>query len=114
MFVDRNGNGRVTGVYFLAQHEGQEELPDDHADVVAYNNPPPVMVTAAQIIRALDESNLLVDVDAAVALADPMTQRLWARSANFARNDPMLLAIATALGKTSEELDDLFRLAATK
>lgn len=35
MFVDRQ-NGVVTAVYALSQHAGQEELPDGHPDLVAY------------------------------------------------------------------------------
>ena len=35
MFVDRQ-NGVVTATYNVAQYEGQEELPDGHADLVAY------------------------------------------------------------------------------
>lgn len=35
MFVDRT-DGVVTGVYNVAQREGQEELPADHPDLVAF------------------------------------------------------------------------------
>jgi len=63
--------------------------------------------TAAGIIRALHARGLLDQVDAAVAQADALTQRLWARTSIFHRSDPLLLAIADTLGMT-DQLDALF------
>lgn len=115
MFVDRDENGKVIGVYALSQRDGQEELLDDHADIEAFHaDPVPQQVSAGQMLQALNELGLLATVDAAVAQADAFAQRLWARAPNFPRNDPMVIAIGTAIGKTSQELDDLFRLAGTK
>lgn len=118
MFIDRDDGGKVTAWYRVPQREGQEETADDHPDLAAYNerltNPVPAQVSAGQLIKALGELGLLVAVDAAVAQADAMTQRLWARAAFFPRNDPVVVATGGALGKTSAELDDIFRLAATK
>jgi hypothetical protein len=42
-----------------------------------------------------------------------LTQRLWARAPIFPRNDPLLLAVAQALGKTEADLDNIFRLASS-
>jgi hypothetical protein len=56
----------------------------------------------------------LAGVDAAVAQADSLTQRQWARAVIFMRNDPLILAIAQSIGKTSADLDNIFRLAAIK
>lgn len=39
---------------------------------------------------------------------------LWARASRFPRNDAMVIATGTAIGKSSGDLDTLFRLAATK
>lgn len=117
MFVDRT-NGVVTGAYPAQQYEGQEEVAADHADVIAFldaqANAVPGQVSAGQLVQALAELDLLDAVDSAVEQADAMTQRLWARAAFFPRNDPMVIAIAEAVVRTSEQMDDLFRLAATK
>ncbi|MBX3498762.1 MAG: hypothetical protein KF889_04905 [Alphaproteobacteria bacterium] len=75
--------------------------------------PVPASVSAGQLIRALDQVDLLDTVDAAVAQADSLTQRLWARAAIFERSDPLIVGMAAAIGQTTEQLDDLFRLAAT-
>lgn len=38
MFVGRNEDGSIHTVWSIRQWEGQEELADDHADVVAFLN----------------------------------------------------------------------------
>jgi hypothetical protein len=63
--------------------------------------------------RALNGLGLLAAVDAAVAQADPLTQRLWARAPFFPRSDTLVFGIAQALGKTETDLDNIFRLAAS-
>ena len=40
MFIGRN-DGVIFGLWTVQQFEGQEELPDDHPDVIAFLNPPP-------------------------------------------------------------------------
>ena len=109
--------GRVVGV-FASQQEGsaEEELPDDHPDVLAYLNPPPATpesVTAAQLIRALDQMGLLGAVEAAAAQAGGLTLKLWNRAPNFHRDDPLIAGVAAAINKTSADVDELFILAAT-
>jgi hypothetical protein len=74
----------------------------------------PQEVSSGQIIKALAELGWLDAVDAAVAQAGPLEQRLWARASRFPRDDAMVNAIGAAIGKTSQELDDMFRLAAAK
>lgn len=72
--------------------------------------PPPIPQTASSgdFIKALYELDWLTDVDAAVAQADPLSRRLWERASIFERQNSMLIAVATAIGKTSEDLDALF------
>jgi hypothetical protein len=113
-YVDRN-SGAITGVYACQQYQGQEEVADDAADVAAFltKKPPAQLATAGQLIRALSQLGLLTAVDAAVAQADALTQRLWARAPEFPRNDPMVSAIAQAIGKTQADLDNVFALAVT-
>jgi hypothetical protein len=117
MFIDRDTNGKITGLYGCAQFPEQEQLADNDPQIAAYQqaiaDPVPAQVTAGQLIRALDKLGLLAAVDAAVALADPLTQRLWARAPIFPRNDPLVLAVAQGLGKTPADIDNIFQLAAS-
>jgi len=124
MFVDRDNDGHITALYAARQRDGQEELSATASDLLAFlsatllgsvaslSNSVPESVGAGQFIRALDNVGLLGQVDAAVVQADALTQRLWARASVFPRNDPMIAAVAQALGKSSTELDNIFRLAA--
>lgn len=73
----------------------------------------PEQVTAAQIIRALDHEGLLSGVKAAVTQAGGLTLELWNHAPFFHRGDPLIAGIAAALGKSEDEVDELFRLAAT-
>lgn len=36
MFVSRRDDGAIYGMWTVRQHAGQEELPEDHPDVVAF------------------------------------------------------------------------------
>lgn len=75
--------------------------------------PPPEAVTPLQMRRALLQQGLLDDV-AAFVEASPLETRLaWEYAVEIRRDDAMLNEAASALGKTSAEVDDLFRLAAT-
>lgn len=76
-------------------------------------NPVPTVVAAGSMIRALSQLGKIAVVDEAVSKADPLSQRLWARAASFPRSDPQVVAIATAIGMSSADLDALYRLAAT-
>ena len=112
-------DGAITSAHEWVQPGYAEEALDDAvaADLIAFlepaEHPVPPKVSAGQLIRALAQLDLLDAVDTAVAGADPLTQRLWARAAFFPRHDPMIEAMAAAVGKTSDELDDVFRLAAS-
>jgi len=80
-------------------------------ELLPKNAPVPAFITAGQLIRELVERGLLDAVDAAVAKADTLTQRLWARAAIFERRDHMVVGIAIALGRDMIWLDDFFRAA---
>lgn len=73
----------------------------------------PTSVTARQFRLALNQLSLRSAIDAAVAAADQNTKDTWEYSNVFERDNPMLLAMATALGKTTEEIDAVFILAST-
>jgi hypothetical protein len=72
--------------------------------------PPPVpdVVSRFQAKAALSAAGLLPAVEAALADADPLAQLAWAEAIEFRRQSPTILALATALGLTDAQLDDLF------
>jgi hypothetical protein len=114
-YAHRREDGSVASIHEELQPDYAEEAIDSASPELALFFAPriPQEVTAAQLIRALDQLGDLAAVDAAVAGADALTQRLWARSGFFVRTDPLLNGIGQALGKSAADLDNLFRLAAT-
>jgi hypothetical protein len=88
----------------------------------ARDNPPPpepepnavpASVTPLQARRALRQAGLLAAVEAAVAQADDDTQDAWQYALSIERSNPIIAALAAQLDMTDEQIDDLFRLAAT-
>lgn len=80
--------------------------------------PVPQSVTRRQARQALLLAGLLGNVQPAIDAIPDATQRgmaqiEWDDSQEFQRNRPILIALATALGLSSEDLDNLFRTAAT-
>lgn len=75
--------------------------------------PPPVLlVPNAAFKRALDDAGLLAATRAAVMAAGGLTLELWYSAPAIVRTDPMVAAIAAALGKTDAEVDAIFAAAA--
>jgi hypothetical protein len=73
----------------------------------------PIVVGAASLRRALAAKVWLVPVRAAVAGADPLTQELWTAANMFPIDDPMVGAVAAAIGKTPDDVIAVFQLAET-
>lgn len=73
--------------------------------------PPVVVVTPWQIRKALNAIGLRAAVEAAVSVADQTTKDAWEFAQEFRRDNPLIAAVATALGKTEAEIDALFALA---
>ena len=92
-------------VEFLKTH------PDPGFDDIVGRPLVPEEVPAGGFYVALIRMKWKAAVDAAIAQADEESQVLYAKATHFRRSDPRLLAIATAIGKTELELDDLFILA---
>lgn len=78
----------------------------------------PAEITRAQTIAAL----ILAGKDGLVqpaidAIEDPVQRKLaqndWDNRLTFQRSNPTLIALATAIGMTSEQLDQMFTLGAT-
>lgn len=71
----------------------------------------PESVTPRQIRWALNASGLRATVEGAVANADQDTRDAWEFSNEIRRDNPLLNSLAAAMGMTSAQLDDLFKLA---
>jgi|GEM_PF-5144690 len=78
----------------------------------AVPEPVPQSVTPLQLVRALRQAGLKAAFDAALD-ANTEAKEDFALAREIERNDPLVASIATALGKSSGEVDDIFRLAAT-
>lgn len=83
--------------------------------------PPPAptvtSVTPRQAKLALLSAGLLDDVEAAIdAIADPATKRAaqieWEYAQEIKRDWPLLVQLATSMGMTESDLDELFTQAA--
>lgn len=96
-----------------------EFLADEAACVAATGNgikaPVPDTVTAPQARIALLRAGLLSTVQAMVAQAGANSELaiFWEYSVTYGRQHPLLLAMAAGLGLTSDQVDDLFRAAAS-
>lgn len=75
--------------------------------------PVPESVTPRQIRWALNASGLRATVEGAVTSADQDTRDAWEFSNEVRRDNPLLTGLASALGMSTSQLDDLFRLAAS-
>lgn len=90
----------------------------EFGSIAAYVAPPPEIpqvVSRFQAKAALDGWQLLDEVEALMADSNtPMIARLaWQEALEFRRDSPTVLAMATSLGLTSEQLDQLFITAAS-
>ena len=117
MFIERDEQGKIKGVY-RAKQDGyaEEELADDHPEVVAYLNPAPKVpqvVTMRQARLALHASGLLDAVNAAITQAGGAAAIEWEYAQELRRDHPLATSLTPALGITSEQLDALFTQAAT-
>lgn len=110
-------NGTINADYANCQPGfAEEELPDDHPDVVAYFNPAPAIpdrVTARQFKLQLLADGLLDPVEAWIASQDRAIQVAYANSGTFVRDEPMLQAGFSGLGLTEEQGDAFFLAAAS-
>lgn len=70
-------------------------------------------VTPLQIRRALLAQGLLDEVQAFVEASDLETRMAWEYAVQIDRSNALIAAAADAIGATAEDVDGLFRLAAT-
>ena len=69
-------------------------------------------VSRFQAMAALLNAGLLSQVNAALADAGPLAQLAWAEATEFRRNSTTISGLASGLGLTDTQVDDLFRAAA--
>jgi hypothetical protein len=118
-YVERR-DGKVTGLYANPQPGYAEEfLADDHAEAIAFRNPPPPVpqtVSMAQARLALIGAGLFSAIDAGLkALPEPQrTTALtaWEYAPTVSRNGALVTTLAGQFGLTEKQLDDLFFAAA--
>ncbi len=68
----------------------------------------PKSLTPVQARIALNNAGLRTQVDNAVSSADQNTKDYWEFATSIDRNNPILISMATSLGITSEQVDQLF------
>jgi hypothetical protein len=73
----------------------------------------PQFVTPLQFRRALNQLDIRDDVETYVNTLSQDEKDAWEYATEFQRNNQIIANAAIALNKTSEEVDDLFRLAST-
>lgn len=75
---------------------------------------PVIVVTMRQARLALHQSNLLTTVTNAILSGTDEAMKIeWEYATEIRRDWPSLIALATSLSLTSQQLDDLFFLAST-
>lgn len=85
----------------------------DVIDAADPTPPVPVAVSRRQAKLALLSAGKLEDANNAVLEAGIEAQINWNDAMEFRRDNPLITAIGGALGMTSGQIDDLFRLAIT-
>lgn len=116
-----NAQGEVVNTVIATEEFMQAQYPDGNYREVVTPPPAPAIpqsVTRRQAKQALSISGFLDQVQPAIdAIADPLQRSLmqieWDDSQEFLRDRPQLIQLATALGLTDEQIDELFILAAT-
>ena len=74
MFIDRNENGKIRGVFNLPQYEGQEQIADDAAELLEFLNPTPTPEQiAAQEREALIQAKMREMAEAELIKAGLLT-----------------------------------------
>ena len=72
-----------------------------------------MVVSRFQARAALRQAGLFDAANAAISASeDPILAEAWASASVFSRQSPAIAAMASALGLTDDEVDDLFRAAA--
>ena len=90
----------------MARHTNSEGAP--------YVTPVPSKLTPRQFKQGLTRIGLRAAVEAAIVAADQDTKDWYFESTSFERANPVMNAMAEALGRTSADIDNLFRMMESK
>lgn len=71
------------------------------------------VVSARQMRLALSQLGILGAVQAFVDAGDEQTHISWEYATEFTKTHPLVVAAKVALNRTDEDIDNIFRLAAT-
>jgi poly-gamma-glutamate capsule biosynthesis protein CapA/YwtB (metallophosphatase superfamily) len=128
-YVQRDTNGAVIGVFANPQPDyAAEWLDDDDPAIATFQatlararlDAMSVSAFQAQAAMAIAQAKGITDFDLLAkvqqivsAAPDPMVQIAWNKAAEFRRDSPTILALAASVPLTSDQLDQLFELAAT-
>lgn len=96
--------------------QGSVQITNEEAAAIQEANKPTLTITRItprQIRMALTQMGLRSQVEAAVAAGDQDLKDWYEFSTQFERNHPQVLAMATALNVTSQQLDSLWQLGST-
>jgi arginine/ornithine N-succinyltransferase beta subunit len=119
VFVSRNSQGAINGLS-ASQQGGLTEMPDDDAEVLDYlqraSEPFKTVqtITPRQARLALLQAGLLPSVESAVQAAGGATKITWEFATVIERNSPLIETLGGSLGLTREQIDTLFKYAATQ
>lgn len=88
-------------------------LPDG-TNVLPYVDVTPIVnVSPRQIRQALTRAGLRSQVESAISAGDQDTKDWYEFATEFDRSNPRVVAMGVALGVSTQQLDDLWKLAAT-
>lgn len=73
----------------------------------------PQSVSPLQFRKALNQMNMRTIIEDYIKTLDTDSKDAWDYAISFERNNPIITSAAKALNKTTEEVDDLFRLSST-
>lgn len=73
----------------------------------------PQVVSARQLKLALLAADKLDDVESFVSAADRAVEISWEYATEFQRTHPLLIQMAAQFGMGDEDIDDIFRAAAS-
>jgi hypothetical protein len=95
--------------------EGSIAITEEEAEALrpALPEPPIAPISPRQIRMALSRAGLRTAVEYAVSGGDQDLKDWWEFSTSFERLNPQVIAMGTALGQSTQDLDDLWTLGAT-
>lgn len=112
-YVRRNADGTIASAHEEIQVGYAEEALDDNGEELgawffASRNRPPRTASSGDFKRALWELGWYDSVDAMARSEGGLVLILWRSTSDFPRNSPFVTQMASALGKTEEDLDALY------